>query len=217
MKTYSLTFFIILVFAGIALGQATTANCPTVQVIGPSGVTSFGQNVVFTAKVEPSNYKLDYKWTVTEGTIVEGQGTPAITVISDKNEVTITGNVAVAGLPFGCANEASESAPIFSIGCGSPLDEWGRIKQNEIRAKMDIFFAELSNNPNDTGLVIFHITAQEKQTPDNSRIQLIVKHARFREFDLSRIFLRSNQFLQSHLGQSCTEFQKGQNLLALIV
>ncbi len=190
MKTYGLTFLIILVFAGFALGQATTANCPTVQVIGPSGVTPFGQNVVFTAKVEPSHNKLTYKWTVTEGTIVDGQGSSSVTVTSHADGVSVIGAVEVFGLPDGCESTALESAPIDNLPSICPFDEWESLRPNGVRNKLDIFFATLTNLPNDTGLIVLRSNTEEKQTLDNPRIQFIVKHAKFRKFDLGRLVFK---------------------------
>lgn len=180
----------LLFFVGSAFGQATEANCPKIEVIGPAGVSPVGQPIHFTAKVSGINSKLIFNWKVSSGTIESGQGTPAIIVVTDEDGINITAEVTVEGLPNQCDNKAVESAPVDFKLPNCNFDEFSDLKPNEIRAKMDIFFAELANNPSDIGLIILYVGSDEKQTPDNSRLTLIAKHAKFRKFDLGRLVFK---------------------------
>lgn len=180
----------LLFFVGYAFGQATEANCPKIEVIGPAGVSPVGQAIHFTAKVSGINSKLIFNWKVSSGTIESGQGTPAIIVVTDEDGINITAEVTVEGLPNQCDNKAVESAPVEAQLPICSLDEFSNLKPNQIRAKMDIFFEELSNNPGDIGVIILYVTSEEKQTPDNARLTLIAKHAKFRKFDLGRIIFK---------------------------
>ena len=53
---------------------------------------------------------------------------------------------------------------------------------------MDIFFSELSNNPTNVGVVFLGVEQNEKLDSSNSRIQFMLKHAKLRKFDKSRIW-----------------------------
>lgn len=177
----------LLSFVGYAFGQATVANCPTVQVIGPSHLTNPGQSFEFLAKIGPSSYKLTYKWSVSNGSIVEGQGSPTITATSDNWGVLVVGTLKVEGLPDGCTTEAYGYAPITPQIPIVLIDEWGILPPNEVRARMDILFSELIENPDDTGIVFLRVLDKEKHTSDNPRLKLMVRHAKFRKFDLGRL------------------------------
>jgi hypothetical protein len=180
----------LLSFVGSAFGQATEANSPKIEVIGPAGVSPVGQAIPFTAKVNAVNPKLTFRWTVSHGTIESGQGTPDIVVVTDENGISIKAEVTVEGLPNQCENTAFEFAAVdFRMPICS-LDEFSNLKPNEIRAKMDIFFAEVSNNPGDIGLILLRVGPDEKHTPDNARLMFIVRHAKFRKFAVDRLVFK---------------------------
>jgi hypothetical protein len=71
-RLISITFFSWLL-CGVCFGQ-----CPTLSVVGPPGVTNPGDKMTF--RVDGGAVDLKYSWTVSAGTIVGGQATPAIFV-----------------------------------------------------------------------------------------------------------------------------------------
>jgi hypothetical protein len=74
------------------------------------------------------------------------------------------------------------------IGCGAPADEWGSSKLNDQRSRLDVAFAEVTNNPKNLGFFLLSITQKERLDSGNKRIQFILKHAKFRKFDASKIW-----------------------------
>src|SRR5262249_33571698 len=59
----------------------SSPSCPTLEVTGPSSVSAPGAIMPFAVIVsDPSLRKLTFAWTVSAGTIVEGQGTRVIKV-----------------------------------------------------------------------------------------------------------------------------------------
>ena len=86
------------------------SGCPTVNVMGPAGIVEAGQKARYSAHVEPidQSWTLEYKWTLSEGTIDSGQGTSQIEVIQPDASLTVT--VEIRGLPSGCPAVASELA-----------------------------------------------------------------------------------------------------------
>ena len=184
-KLFVISIGIVWIVAGSVSGQ-----CPSITVVGPEGLTRIGGTMTF--RVEPRRSDLKYSWTVSEGTIAKGQGTPVIDVVTDETMAgrSLTATVNIAGLRPDCPASASEAAPVDpGIGCGLVMDEWEGLKPNDERGRLDAFFAELANNPTNTGVVFLNVTEKERFDSANKRLKLIVNHAKFREFDLNRIWI----------------------------
>ncbi len=75
-------------------------NRPPVSVTGSPGVVKSGETIIFTANVSGGNQTdFTYNWTIDKGNIIEGQGTPTITVDTDGLEnTTVTATVYVGSL-----------------------------------------------------------------------------------------------------------------------
>lgn len=71
-KLCLISFAVFFVSVGVSFGQ-----CPSITVIGPMGITNPGDKIIF--RVDGGAVDLTYLWSVSAGTIVEGQGTPVIT------------------------------------------------------------------------------------------------------------------------------------------
>lgn len=134
--------------------------------------------------VSPS---LKYEWEVNQGEIIKGQGTHEITVSGGQHSTNIKATVKIDGIADGCENSASELAGIAPKIEGDSLDEWGIIKPNDEKSRLDPFFSQLDNNPTYIGLIILDATHKERFDPTNARIQFIIKHAKFRQIDISRL------------------------------
>jgi hypothetical protein len=84
-------------------------HCPMITIgckdRGPLPVTF---SVIYSPPIE----KVSFKWTVSEGTIIEGQGTPAITVTAPAGVKKITATVLIDGFPKGCSNTESCSTDV---------------------------------------------------------------------------------------------------------
>jgi hypothetical protein len=79
--------------------------CPTLSIICPTDIPLPGASVNFAANISGNdpNRKLKYKWQVSAGKIIDGQGTPVISVDTSGTEgQTITATVEVDGLPPEC-------------------------------------------------------------------------------------------------------------------
>lgn len=100
----------------------------------------------------------------------------------------VTAKVNVKGLSSECVETMSEKAPVAPPIIYEPLvDEWARVRPNEERARLDSLFAELVNSPVEVGVLYLVITGKEIFGRNNPRVQLVKKHAHFRNFDISRI------------------------------
>jgi hypothetical protein len=169
----------------------SAGQCLSMTVIGPTGVTEPGYPMKFQVEVGAVSPRLEYSWMVDAGSIVSGQGTPAITVATDKKMQgsNVTATVKIEGLPAGCEKVASGIAPVASKLEWESLDEWGDLNDNDVRDRVDALFAYLTrDSPRNTALFILHLTKNERHDARNRRIQLVVRHAKFRKFDTGRIW-----------------------------
>ncbi len=169
-KILSASIFI-LTFCVFAFGQ--NANCPTISVTGPASVVLPGENMTFTANVSGVDLnKIEYKWSLEKGKIVEGQGTPVITISTEGlKDTTTTVTVEIKGLPAGCTNTASETS---IMGCGGTypilFDESELSSLLRNWTKLGNLISELEDNPNDTAYFIIY--PHEKDSPDSIKITL---------------------------------------------
>ncbi|HXF43398.1 MAG TPA: hypothetical protein VNK26_06630 [Pyrinomonadaceae bacterium] len=162
--------------------------CPSLSVTGPAGITNPGDTMVFTATVAGGTQaNITYNWTVSNGTIESGQGTPSIVVRTTREMAnsSVTATVNIGGLDPNCrcTTEASETAGVAALPTAVQIDEFGKLPNDDIRARLDTFFAELANNPNNQGYIINYGTPKEIA----AREKLIINHINFRKFDRSRI------------------------------
>lgn len=163
-----------------------TCSCPTVGVDGPSGITQPGQSMTFTATVTGGE-GLTYNWTVSAGTITSGQGTPSITVdttgVPPGTNVTATVDVGGTDPECNCEHVRSETAGIAEVPGIIPGPEFGKLKPDEIKARVDELIIMMNSNPTAQVYVINYGTpAQIRQ-----RRAELTKAFNFRNVDMSRI------------------------------
>jgi hypothetical protein len=173
---------------------APECSCPSISVTPPSGTTNPGDTMTFTANVSGgSQSSVTYNWSVSNGSIVEGQGTPVIRVsTAGLEDTTITATVDVGGTDPACAcpKTASESG----IVAGRPkatlaTESVGEEKADVLKQRVDQFYTELANNPSATGVIINYGTDKEVQKRQNE----IEKAIAFRKYDRSRVtFVRGD-------------------------
>lgn len=90
--------------------------CPAVDAVGGGNIRA-GENVTFTAAVSGGTATdISYKWTISQGEIIAGQGTREITVKTTKEmsgTIEATVEVGAPGLCNNCRITASETATII--------------------------------------------------------------------------------------------------------
>jgi hypothetical protein len=164
--------------------------CPTLGVSGPAGITTPGETMTFTANVSGgSGETVTYNWTVSAGTIIEGQGTPAIRVATTPEMAggNVTATVNIEGVCESCLKSANETAGLETTPTNIEVDDIGKEPNDQIRTRLDNFFSQLQNNPSAQGYVITYGPAREVA----KREKLIRDHIAFRNQDASRfVFIR---------------------------
>jgi hypothetical protein len=131
--------------------------CPTLSVDCPSEVED-GAPATFTARFTQGTPVVSetYNWTVSAGTITSGQGTSSITVdTKGTGGQTITATVEVGGVDPTCNRTASCSTPVKTKpALPRKFDEYGNIRFNDEKARLDNFAIQLQNEPTATGAIV---------------------------------------------------------------
>ena len=131
--------------------------CPTVNVTCPSDVSE-GGSITFTANFTQGTPQVTptYNWTVSAGTITSGQGTSSITVdTKGLGGQTVTATVEVGGVDPSCGRTASCSTPVRpNAPPARKFDEYGNIRFNDEKARLDNFAIQLQNEPTAQGYII---------------------------------------------------------------
>ncbi len=165
-------------------------ECPTVSVTGPSGVVQPGDSMTFSANVNGGSTDATYNWSVDQGTITEGQGTPTITVdTTGLVDTTITATVDLGGLCETCPTVSdSETGVIAGRPEATLINTIGNVPNDEVRAQIDSLFIQLQNNPSDTAYILTYGSSRDI----GKREKLIKDHIRLRRYDSSRVVFLSN-------------------------
>jgi hypothetical protein len=135
---------------------APRARCPRV-VVSCSDTVTHGEPATFTASVEnaPADAKLTYNWDVSAGTITSGQGTSSITVdTTGLSGLTVTATVEVGGLPESCPRSTSCTSAVPQFIFHDKVDEYGNIKFEDEKARLDNYAIELQNDPEFVGYIV---------------------------------------------------------------
>lgn len=155
--------FLILI-VGLAIHAQTPADCPTLKVTGPDSLTQPGEKMTFTAEVVGAgkSEKLVFEWMVSAGTIVAGQGSATIDVLTtvEMEGSNVTAVARLAGVTGNCkSNNASETASVAAFPIGEPADRFGLLKYRDLLPRIDSFFIGIKNNAGYQGLV--HVQVKE--------------------------------------------------------
>ncbi|HKO59594.1 MAG TPA: hypothetical protein VJV03_00410 [Pyrinomonadaceae bacterium] len=128
--------------------------CPTVSVSCPSDV-ELGQPITFTSSVS-TDQSVTYNWSVSAGTISSGQGTSSITVdTTGLGGQTVTATLELGGLDPACSRTASCSTSVSAPPPGpTKFDEYGDIRFNDEKARLDNYAIQLQNSPGAQGYII---------------------------------------------------------------
>lgn len=147
-------------FASATVAVANCADCkppcPTVSVSCPADVDE-GASLTISASVsDGSSMSLTYNWSVSAGTISGGQGTSTITVdTAGLGGQTVTATVELGGVDPACSRTASCSTSIrTTIVPPRKFDEYGNIRFNDEKARLDNYAIQLQNEPGSQGYII---------------------------------------------------------------
>ena len=147
--------------------------CPNVSVSCPEAGNE-NAPVTFTAKLEGGtpNITPGYNWTITAGRIINGQGTPSITVdTTGLSGQTVRASVDITGFGTPCPATCAVSIPI--VNKPRKFDEYYDIARNDEKARLDNFAIQLQSEPGSQGYVIVYPSRRAGANDAQARAQRI--------------------------------------------
>lgn len=123
--------------------------CPSLSVSCPETIGR-GELLKFSANLSgPADLKPSYSWTISNGTIKEGQGTPEITIdTTELGNQCIKATLRVEGMRLGCPKTVSCTALVMSIGDPTKFDSYSELSLEDEKARLDnlaLAFKDTSN------------------------------------------------------------------------
>jgi len=94
--------------------ECAKSPCPTLSVLGPPGIWLPGEVISYSASLEgPIRPNIIYRWSVSDGEIVDGQGTRQIRVTQKPtSQASLTASIEILGFPKKCPNISSETSSV---------------------------------------------------------------------------------------------------------
>ncbi len=131
-------------------------SCPTVGIVCPDRVV-LGEPLTFSSNISggSANVAPIYNWTVSAGTITEGQGTSTIRVdTTGLAGQSLTATLSMGGYTLDCSATCTVQFPV-PVEC-KKFDEFPNIARNDEKARLDNYAIELQNDPTATAYVIVY-------------------------------------------------------------
>lgn len=131
--------------------------CPNVEIICPTNIL-IDQPLTFSSNVSSTSSGAApiYNWSVSAGTIIEGQGTPTIKVdTTGLAGQTIKATLSMGGYTMDCSASCAVSIPVPEAKCRK-FDEFPNISRNDEKARLDNYGIELQNDPSSTAYIIVY-------------------------------------------------------------
>jgi hypothetical protein len=156
--------------------------------------------MAFTVSVSESakDLKLEYECTVSNGKIIDGQGSLAIKVDTKglANGTNVKAEVKVNGLAGNCPNTFSGIGGIIKV-ITEPIDSYGKISFYDERARLQVSVG-LGNNTETLGFIHIKIKKGKNfNTEKKQRIKNLFKHFRFLRIPFNRIIFGIEQTIES--------------------
>jgi hypothetical protein len=169
-------------FQGVLAQEGRGGDCPVISVSSVEPALT-GPPLRYKASIQGGNSLVTpkFNWTVTGGKITAGQGTSEVLVDAEGNNA-ITVTVEVTGYSANCQNKASYTRIVETI-LSYKFDEYGDLKFNEDRLRLDQFAIALHNQPGSKGyIIVYDVKDTRKAAERGERAKkYLVKERGFQE------------------------------------
>lgn len=164
--------------------------CPAVEIVCPT-TPDLGQPLTFSSRVSggiPATVNPIYNWTVSAGTIIEGQGTSTIKVdTTGLAGETVKASLSIGGYNLECAADCGVSIPILK-GTSVRFDDFLNLSPNDEKARLDNYGVALQNDPRATAHVVVYPGRNSKRGDVQHHFNRVVEYlVNSRGLDKSRI------------------------------
>ncbi len=190
MKQIIFGLVLVFGFAFSVFAQNQNSLCPTLYLSG-GGVFKEHSPLTFTlvADNKIENFDVRYEWKASQGAIIKGQGTPAVTIdtIGLPGGSNITVQLKFTGLPENCQNIVENTASILPKLIGEPYDIYPKISIADEYGRFDSFIFSLRDNPNSKGFLVMNVAKNESLEKTKTRIRKLLRVANIRKFPKERL------------------------------
>lgn len=172
-------------------------TCPEVDVKGPAGVVKPDELAVFHAYLgkEAENYKIEYEWLVSNGEIVEGQGTSTIKVLQKKFGDLVNATVKIKGLPESCPSTDFEEFAIAVHYSARIIDKFSIPVTQISKIRLNNFAIELQKEPDSLAYIVEIFKENTPQKSIQRKIQKIIDYLeKERGVEKNRIVIKTAAF-----------------------
>lgn len=165
--------FIVLMFCSTA-AQSTSQKCPVISVACPTEGVWTGTPIKFFARIDgpiPPG-KPEFKWSLSAGKIIDGQGTSSINVNTDDLVfVPVVATLQVTGIGE-CSTSSTCTTEVVNCGLVVKFDEYGDISVRDEKARLDNFAIQLKNQPGTKGYIIGYASKRGSSKVIESHLRL---------------------------------------------
>ena len=167
--------------------------CPKYALALPAGMVRFEEQVnLFVTTPNSDGRPIEgakVQWKTSAGRIVSGNGTPKI--VFDASKAESGSNITVSAQISGprCSALISDIFPVQAVPIIDLFNTFGKVSNNELRARIDNLFIILNSSGTDYNVVL--TTAFEKGSSRAykvGRIKSILADLKWRKYDASRFF-----------------------------
>ncbi len=152
--------------------------CPAIEIVCPTTI-GIDQPLTFSSRYSggvPANVNPVYNWTVSAGTIIEGQGTGTIKVdTTGLAGQTVRASLSMEGYTLECSADCAVTVPLPKLN-SRKFDEFADISRNDEKARLDNFGIELQNDPTATAYVIVYPGKSDKRSEVQHHASRIVDY-----------------------------------------
>ncbi|NOT52426.1 MAG: hypothetical protein HOP10_14240 [Chitinophagaceae bacterium] len=163
--------FTILSIAILIMVSAQAQNCPGISVEPSSYEIPAGDTLTIVAVTKNTPASVTYNWTISNGTIISGQGTAMIKVNTAglPEGAFITATLELGGIPKSCTNTASASSEVIPA---AQLVTSGRFTEGqELKNAVQQFIAATAfKDPENAGLCFIYLYPGAKTTEASMKI-----------------------------------------------
>ena len=155
-------------YQGALAQESRGRGCPVINVSRPESAST-GPMLTYRANIQSGDPLVTptFKWTVSVGKIIGGQGTSEVSIDPEGNN-SITVTVEVIGYAANCPNKAAYSWVADRV-MSRRFDEYRDIKFSEERVRLDQFAIELLKEPNSKGYIIVYDATDTRKTTARER------------------------------------------------
>ena len=152
--------------------------CPAIEIVCPTNI-GIDQPLTFSSRYSggvPANINPVYNWTVSAGTITEGQGTSTIKVdTTGLAGQTVRASLSMGGYTLECAADCGVTIPLPKLN-SRKFDEFPDISRNDEKARLDNFGIELQSDPTATAYVIVYPGKSSKRSEVQEHASRVVEY-----------------------------------------